>query len=105
MVLANGCNHQPYIPDIFQQQPDITHIFQTNIDETIYQHTAHVVGSGISAAHLTLKLIDLQPNNTIHLWMNKQFEIHDFDADPGWLGPKNMNRFLQIESSQNVWLS
>ena len=45
MVLANGCNHQPYIPDIFQQQPDI--YFQTNIDETIYQHTAHVVGSGI----------------------------------------------------------
>ncbi|ARJ14443.1 MULTISPECIES: NAD(P)-binding domain-containing protein [Staphylococcus] len=100
VVLANGCNHQPYIPDIFQQQPDITHIFQTNIDETIYQHTSHVVGSGISAAHLTLKLIDLQPDNTIHLWMNKQFEIHDFDADPGWLGPKNMNRFLQIESSQ-----
>ena len=50
----------------------------------------------VFAAHLTLKLIDLQPNNTIHLWMNKQFEIHDFDADPGWLGPKNMNRFHKL---------
>ncbi|MEJ7445642.1 pyridine nucleotide-disulfide oxidoreductase, partial [Staphylococcus hominis] len=32
--------------------------------------------------------------------LNKDIEIHDFDADPGWLGPKNMNTFLNIDSSE-----
>lgn len=31
--------------------------------------------------------------------MNKDIDIQHFDADPGWLGPKNMNHFLNIESS------
>ena len=31
-----------------------------------------IVGSGISAAHLTLKLINHQDNNNkLHLWLNK----------------------------------
>lgn len=34
----------------------------------------------------------------IHLWLNKDIEIHDFDADPGWLGPKNMSTFLSTKS-------
>ena len=31
--------------------------------------------------------------------MNKDIEIHDFDADPGWLGPKKMNHLASISSS------
>ena len=58
------------------------------------------VGSGISAAHLTLKLLNHQnSDDIIHLWLNKQIEIHDFDADPGWLGPKRMNQLSVISSS------
>ena len=49
---------------------------------------------------MTLKLINTNHQRTIHLWLNKDIEIHDFDADPGWLGPKNMKHFLNIESSQ-----
>ena len=28
--------------------------------------------------------------------MNKDIEIHDFDADPGWLGPKKLNYLASI---------
>lgn len=55
-----------------------------------------IVGSGITAAHLSLKLLQQHHNRTIHLWLNKDFEIHDFDADPAWLGPKNMSPFLKM---------
>lgn len=30
----------------------------------------------------------------------KDITIHDFDADPGWLGPKNMKYFSQMTSSK-----
>ena len=36
----------------------------------------------------------------IHLWTNKPLAVHDFDADPGWLGPKYMTRFKQITTSE-----
>ena len=47
-----------------------------------------------------MKLLNHQnSDDIIHLWLNKQIEIHDFDADPGWLGPKRMNQLSVISSS------
>ncbi len=100
LIIAHGCNHRANIPPMFQQQPDVQHIFNEAESQININQTSHVVGSGISAAHLTLKLINTNHQRTIHLWLNKDIEIHDFDADPGWLGPKNMKHFLNIESSQ-----
>ncbi|WP_436861030.1 NAD(P)-binding domain-containing protein [Staphylococcus caeli] len=97
VIVAFGCNHQPYIPEMFDQQPDVSHIF----DNPQYTHASHVVGSGISAAHLTLKSLNKQPHAQIHLWTNKPFEVHDFDADTGWLGPKNMNHFKNLHSNEH----
>lgn len=97
LIIAFGCNHEPYTPKLFVQQPDISHVFDN--DESYYQETSHVVGSGISAAHLCLRLLK-ENNNKIHLWTNKHIDVHDFDADPGWLGPKNMTSFNAIESSE-----
>ncbi|AYU54725.1 NAD(P)-binding domain-containing protein [Staphylococcus debuckii] len=98
VVLASGCNHRPYIPPMYQAQPDVQHIFESKTIQ--YEGTSHVVGSGISAAHLTLKLINKTDTDTVHLWLKKPIEIHDFDADPGWLGPKNMVHFRELESSE-----
>ena len=101
VVIANGCNHQPFIPSLFIDKPRVTHIFDKNYDQTIEEKANHIVGSGISAAHLTLKLIHRQNNhNKLHLWLNKNIEIHDFDADPGWLGPKRMNHLLAMPSPE-----
>lgn len=98
VVLAFGSYHHTNVPQIFQQQPDVQHIFQD--DDTInFCSSSHVVGSGISAAHLINKLLK-QDERIVHLWLNKYLEVHDFDADPGWLGPKNMTYFEAIEDSQ-----
>lgn len=97
VVIASGCNHQLKIPNMYKGQEDIQHIFQeTDIQ---YKSTSHVIGSGISAAHLTLKLIYNDEDKHVHLWTNKPLEVHDFDADPGWLGPKNMTEFSKVSCS------
>ncbi|MCG7341526.1 lysine N(6)-hydroxylase/L-ornithine N(5)-oxygenase family protein [Staphylococcus auricularis] len=98
VIIAAGCTETPNIPDMYQNQPDVQHIFEDG--EINYDDTSHVVGSGISAAHLCHRLLTEHPEKQLHLWMNKDIEIHDFDADPGWLGPKNMTHFSQIESSE-----
>ncbi|NQD99236.1 FAD/NAD(P)-binding protein [Staphylococcus xylosus] len=97
VIVAFGCNHEIYVPKLFQNQPGISHIFEN--EQNNYAGTSHVVGSGISAAHLTLRLLKENSNNQIHLWMNKAINVHDFDADPGWLGPKNMKKFSAMQSS------
>lgn len=99
VVLAQGCNHKPYIPDLYHHKEDVCHIFNENFDATMYDKASHVVGSGISAAHLTLKLLNRSQDKVVHLWMNKDIAIHHFDADPGWLGPKNMTSFLNTKSA------
>lgn len=35
VVIANGCNHQPFIPSLFIDKPRVTHIFDKNYDQTI----------------------------------------------------------------------
>ena len=89
VVIANGYTQTPFIPEIFRNKANVKHIFADNYHASLDKDTQHVVGSGISAAHLTLKLLNEHNHQLVHLWMNKDIEIHDFDADPGWLGPKN----------------
>ena len=98
VIIASGCNHMPYIPDMYKNKADVQHIFSE--EDIHYDASSHVVGSGISAAHLTIRLLTENPNKHVHLWMKKDIEIHDFDADPGWLGPKNMHHFLNVSSSK-----
>lgn len=94
VIIASGCNHKPKIPKMYEHAPDVQHIFEdANIQ---FNESSHVVGSGISAAHLALKLIYHDDEKHVHLWTNKPLEIHDFDADPGWLGPKNMASFSKV---------
>ena len=78
---------------------EIKRMFADNYHASLDKDTQHVVGSGISAAHLTLKLLNEHNHQLVHLWMNKDIEIHDFDADPGWLGPKKLNYLASISSS------
>lgn len=96
VVIAFGSYHDKNIPSIFQQQPDIQHIFDD--DNINFEGCSHVVGSGISAAHIVNKLLK-QDKRIVHLWLNKTLTIHDFDADPGWLGPKKMTYFESITDS------
>ncbi|WP_346657959.1 FAD/NAD(P)-binding protein [Staphylococcus sp. IVB6246] len=91
VVLAMGTHRTPYLPDMYINQPDVQHIHQRNFDDQ--KMASHVIGSGISAAHLVIKLLGEKRAEPIHLWVKKSLEVFDFDADPGWLGPKNMRGF------------
>ncbi|RIO47694.1 FAD/NAD(P)-binding protein [Staphylococcus hyicus] len=93
VILAMGTHHHPFIPETFNNVPNVSHIHDTDIQPNY--RASHVVGSGISSGHLTLKLIHENPQKVIHLWMKKDFEMFDFDADPAWLGPKKMRGFQQ----------
>ncbi|HEC2187972.1 TPA: SidA/IucD/PvdA family monooxygenase [Staphylococcus delphini] len=100
VVLAMGTHHTPFIPPAFQDQPHVQHIHSRDLDATM--HGSHVVGSGISAGHLAIKLLTESPDKTVHLWMKKPFDVHHFDADPAWLGPKNMKPFEAMPLAERI---
>ena len=58
VVIANGYTQTPFIPEIFRNKANVKHIFADNYHASLDKDTQHVVGSGISAAHLTLKLLN-----------------------------------------------
>lgn len=97
LVIAMGSHHNVNVPEIFQHQPNVQHIFEDT--EPLFHKCNHVVGSGVSAAHLVHKLLHYYQKKHVHLWLNKAVEVHDFDADPGWLGPKNMTMLEGITDS------
>ena len=100
VVLAQGCHNEPFVPAAFTQAKDVCHIFSDHFNSQLFSQSSHVIGSGISAAHLTLKVLKLDKNKIVHLWMNKNIDIQHFDADPGWLGPKKMKAFLNHSSHE-----
>jgi len=101
VVLAMGLSEQPHIPEWAQQARErggqIFHIFEKNIPNlhTISQPIV-IIGGGISAAHTSLKLSRLFPGR-VTLITRHSLRVRQFDADPGWLGPKYMSGFSQIK--------
>lgn len=103
LVLAIGVGEQLHIPDwarnLNSQYPrSVYHIF----DETMpkfreMKRPITIIGGGITSIHLALKLCKLFPNQ-VTLLKRHPFRIHDFDSDPGWLGPKRQNAFRHLDS-------
>ena len=50
-----------------------------------------MVGGGISAGQVALRLQD--EGHEVHLVSRHEMKEHQFDSDPGWLGPKYMAGF------------
>lgn len=100
MVLALGASEQPYWPS-WAVEPGTTtpiqHIFDprgAEIPQSPQKLT--VVGGGISAAQFALKLLDC--GHEVQLITRHPLREHQFDSDPGWLGPKHMTRFRRERS-------
>ncbi|EDL62864.1 FAD/NAD(P)-binding protein [Bacillus sp. SG-1] len=75
----------------------IHHIFDPELPEMVSESMPlMVVGGGITAAHTSIKLSRLFPGKVTVL-KRHPFRVHDFDSNPGWLGPKNMDSFLQLK--------
>ena len=55
-----------------------------------------VVGGGLSAAQVALRLVG--EGQEVHLISRHPLRKHQFDSDPGWLGPKYMKGFERERS-------
>jgi len=101
IVLAIGMSEQPAWPQWADASDTrIFHIFQppdpspaTSPDRNWPRQpeTVAVVGGGISASQVALRLE--KQGHHVHLISRHALRRHQFDSDPGWLGPKFMTGF------------
>ncbi|ANU23505.1 FAD/NAD(P)-binding protein [Planococcus donghaensis] len=105
VVLAIGNSEELNWPEWaipLKKHPEapVHHIFDINLpDLETMKPPFTVIGGGTTAVHLTLKLHSLFPNQ-VTLVKRHSFRIHDFDSDPGWLGPKKQTAFRKTKAYQ-----
>lgn len=93
VVLAIGASDQTAWPAWApRSHPRIHHVFEPGFDGwPSSPETVLVVGGGISAGHVALRL--LAEGHDVHLASRHALREHQFDSDPGWLGEKFTIRF------------
>ena len=96
VVLAIGAGEQPAWPAWApRDQSRVQHIFSetARFDRPASGDGARlmVVGGGISAAQVAVRLVAL--GWTVDLVTRHPLRVHQYDSDPGWLGPKLMPIF------------
>ena len=71
----------------------IHHIFDPGftLEPADWPERVAIIGGGISGAQAALRLAN--GTREVHLISRHGFRKHQFDSDPGWVGPKNMRRF------------
>lgn len=93
LVLAIGASEQPRWPT-WASRPHarVHHIFERDFDGwPTAPETVVVVGGGISAGQTALRL--LREGHRVHMISRHPLREHQFDSDPGWLGPKRLAAF------------
>ena len=93
VVLAIGASDQPLWPKWSKGKGDLVHhIFQSDFSGwPIKRERIAVVGGGISAGQVALRLQN--EGHDVHLISRHEMREHQFDSDPGWLGPRYMVGF------------
>ncbi len=101
VVLAMG-SAPPRVPDWAERLraagAQIHHLFGSGFAGPAMEAsgTTLVIGGGISGAQFASRLVEQGAERVVVL-ARGQPRVHQFDADPGWLGPKYMNRFKRLE--------
>ncbi|WP_208588678.1 FAD/NAD(P)-binding protein [Gracilibacillus suaedae] len=100
VVLALGVNEQPAFPEwalpLREKVPDkVKHIFEEEADVKEEVGNVCLIGGGISAAHLAVKLCEWTKGK-VTIVKRHPFRVHDFDSDPGWLGPKRLTKYNKV---------
>ena len=97
LVLAMGCSDQPYRPAWASvDAARIQHVFEPGFNDwPTSPETVMVVGGGISAAHVVLRL--LAEGHEVHHVSRHPIRQHQFDSDPGWLGVTYASRFIRTD--------
>lgn len=93
VVLAMGASEQPEWPEwAHPEDTRVHHVFEPSFDGwPSAQETVVVFGGGISACQVALRLA--AEGHQVHLVSRHALREHQFDSDPGWLGPKLMAGF------------
>ena len=93
VVLAIGAGDQPeWPPWAPRDDARVRHVFDTGSSGwPSSPETVLVVGGGISAGHVALRLV--AEGHEVHLLSRHAIREHQFDSDPGWLGPKYTTDF------------
>ena len=97
-MAIGGCE-EPHRPQWAQvNDARITHIFEQDGDATLCdtRERVAVIGGGISAGQVALRLA--HEGHEVSLISRHSLRQHQFDSDPGWLGPKYMKRFGREEN-------
>lgn len=103
IILSISISDQLNIPEwanrIKSSLPNqLFHIFEDGIKNLqAVEPPIAIIGGGITAAHLSNKLSTMFPGK-VTLVKRHPFRVHDFDSDPGWLGPKNLTSYHKIEN-------
>lgn len=93
VVLALGASEEPHWPDWAPRDPRLHHVFAPGFNgwPVGEAETVAVIGGGISAAQVAVRLA--AEAHKVVLISRHALREHQFDSDPGWLGPKYMARF------------
>ena len=98
VVLALGASEQPHRPSWAPRgDARVQHVFASGFSGWPESpEVVAVVGGGISAAQVALRLVG--EGQEVHLISRHPLRKHQFDSDPGWLGPKYMKGFERERS-------
>ena len=101
VVLAMGASEQPFWPKWAKNGGDrVHHIFDPKfLGLPTKRESIAVVGGGISAGQVALRL--QKQGNEVHLVSRHEIREHQFDSEPGWLGPRYMNGFSKEKDLNN----
>jgi pyruvate/2-oxoglutarate dehydrogenase complex dihydrolipoamide dehydrogenase (E3) component len=94
VALAIGASEHPAWPEWAPtDHPRVRHIFEpaSELWPSAGLETVAVVGGGISAAQVALRL--RAEGVQVHFISRHPLRRHQFDSDPGWLGPARMAGF------------
>ncbi|WP_404450498.1 FAD/NAD(P)-binding protein [Sutcliffiella horikoshii] len=102
VVIAIGISDQLHLPEwatkLKQANPNaLYHVFDKKLP--VFEKMSApfvVVGGGITATHLTIKLASMFPGE-VTMIKRHPFRVHDFDSNPEWLGPKKRLPFVKIK--------
>jgi cation diffusion facilitator CzcD-associated flavoprotein CzcO len=96
VVLALGSSEQLHWPSWAPQgAPRVQHVFEPGFalfDDALERHVL-IVGGGITAAQVALRLTG--EGRRVTLLCRHPLRVHQFDSDPGWLGPKSFVEFTK----------
>lgn len=93
LVLALGAGERATWPEWAPRgSARVQHVFEPGFDGwPTSRETVVVVGGGISAGQVALRLVE--EGHRVHLVSRHALRQHQFDSDPGWLGPVHMEGF------------